>query len=112
MQSVPDDQVQKILASLITTTKLNDSARVAGTVQKRLHKAMSSHYSGVNNLGVKEGPFFVLHDTNMASILVEVGFISNKLEESRLKKKTYLKRLADAIAQGIHEHILAKAPTI
>ena len=112
VQSVPDDQVQKILASLITTTKLNDSARVAGTVQKRLHKAMSSHYSGVNNLGVKEGPFFVLHDTNMASILVEVGFISNKLEESRLKKKSYLKRLADAIAHGIHEHILAKAPTI
>jgi len=112
VQSVPDNQVQKILASLITTTKLNDSARVAGTVQKRLHKTMSGHYSGVNNLGVKEGPFFVLHDTNMASILVEVGFISNKMEESRLKKKTYLKRLADAIAQGIHEHILAKAPTI
>ncbi|MGV7220209.1 MAG: N-acetylmuramoyl-L-alanine amidase [Nitrospinales bacterium] len=112
VKSVPDDQVQKILASLITTTKLNDSARVAGTVQKRLHKAMSSHYSGVNNLGVKEGPFFVLHDTNMASILVEVGFISNKLEESRLKKKSYLNRLADAIAKGIHEHLLARAPTI
>ncbi len=112
VHSVPDDQVQKILASLITTTKLNDSARVAGTVQKRLHKTMSRKYSGVNDLGVKEGPFFVLHDTNMASILVEVGFVSNKLEEARLKKRGYLRRLAEAIAQGIHEHIKAKAPTI
>ena len=112
VHSVPDDQVQKILASLITTTKLNDSARVAGTVQKYLHKNMARKYSGVNNLGVKEGPFFVLHDTNMASILVEVGFVSNKIEEARLKQKVYLKRLADAIAQGIHEHIKTKAPTI
>ena len=112
VHSVPDDQVQKILASLITTTKLNDSARVAGTVQKRLHKTMSMKYSGVNNLGVKEGPFFVLHDTNMPSILVEVGFVSNKLEESRLKNKEYLRSLAGAIAQGIHEHIKSRAPTI
>jgi N-acetylmuramoyl-L-alanine amidase len=76
VHSVKDDQVQQILASLISTTKINDSAILAGHVQERLHSSIKKKYSSVKNLGVKEGPFFVLHDTNMPSILVEVGFIT------------------------------------
>ncbi|MCH8207840.1 MAG: N-acetylmuramoyl-L-alanine amidase [Nitrospinae bacterium] len=112
VQSVSDNQVQKILASLISTTKMNDSARLAGRVQSQLHKQLSKKYSGVNNLGVKEGPFFVLHDTNMASILVEVGFVTNKQEAARLKKPAYLDRLAEAIAQAIYDYMKEKAPAI
>jgi len=110
VQSVSDNQVQKILASLISTTKMNDSARLAGRVQSQLHKQLSKKYSGVNNLGVKEGPFFVLHDTNMASILVEVGFVTNKQEAARLKKPAYLDRLAEAMAQASYDYMKEKAP--
>lgn len=112
VESVSDNQVQKILASLISTKKMNDSSRLASRVQSRLHKHISKKYSGVNNLGVKEGPFFVLHDTNMASILVEVGFVTNKQEAVRLKNPAYLDRLAEAISEAIYDYMKEKAPAI
>lgn len=112
VHSVKDDQVQQILASLISTTKINDSAILAGHVQEHLHSSIQKKYSNVKDLGVKEGPFFVLHDTNMPSILVEVGFISNSREEKRLRKSTYLDRLASSIARGIHEFKKDRGPTI
>jgi N-acetylmuramoyl-L-alanine amidase len=104
--------VQEILASLISTTKINDSSRLAAIVQKRLHKTMSKKFSGIQNLGVKEGPFFVLHDTNMPSILVEVGFVTHRKEGRQLKRKIYQKWLAESIAHGIHEYLEEKAPSI
>ncbi|MFQ5481518.1 MAG: N-acetylmuramoyl-L-alanine amidase [Nitrospinaceae bacterium] len=110
--SVEDDEVQQILASLISTTKINDSARLASVVQKQLVGILSKKYSKVENLGIKEGPFYVLHRTNMASILVEVGFVTNKSEERRLRHPTYLYWLAESIAQGIHRFLLKKAPSI
>lgn len=112
VHSVTDDAVQEILASLISTTKINDSSRLAASVQSRLHKYMSKKFSGVQDLGVKEGPFFVLHDTNMPSILVEVGFMTNPREERRLRKKIYQKWLAESIARGIHDYLKEKAPAI
>ncbi len=112
VHSVKDDQVQEILASLISTTKINDSALLAGHVQERLHSSIKKRYSKVKDLGVKEGPFFVLHDTKMPSILVEVGFITNSREEKRLRKSVYLDRLAESIARGIHEYKKDRGPTI
>jgi N-acetylmuramoyl-L-alanine amidase len=112
VHSVKDDQVQQILASLISTTKINDSAILAGHVQERLHSSIKKKYSKVKDLGVKEGPFFVLHDTNMPSILVEVGFITNSREEKRLRTSAYLDRLAASIARGIHEFKKDRGPTI
>ena len=85
---------------------------MAAIVQKRLHKTMSKKFSGVQNLGVKEGPFFVLHDTNMPSILVEVGFVTHRKEGRQLKSKIYQKWLAESIARGIHDYLKEKAPSI
>ncbi|MCF8720320.1 N-acetylmuramoyl-L-alanine amidase [Nitrospina gracilis] len=110
--SVADDEVQQILASLISTTKINDSSRLASKVQRTLHGSMVKHYQDVHDLGVKEGPFFVLHDTNMPSILVEVGFVTNRREEKRLSSQAYQKALAEAIAKGIYEFLKEKAPSI
>lgn len=112
VHSVSDGAVQDILASLISTTKINDSSRLAARVQKRLHKTMSKKFKEVHNLGVKEGPFFVLHDTNMPSILVEVGFVTNRKEGLQLRKLTYQKWLAESIARGIHDYLKEKAPSI
>lgn len=110
--SVKDDQVQQILASLISTTKMNDSAFLAGQVQKNLFGSLKKKYVKIKDLGVKEGPFFVLHDTNMPSILVEVGFLTNKQEEKRLRSQTYLGLVADSIAKGIHAFMQDRGPTI
>jgi len=112
VRSVKDDQVQQILASLITTTKINDSSRLAGTVQENLFRSSRKKFRELKNLGVKEGPFYVLHGADMPSILVEVGFLTNRKEARMLSKPDYLYRLASSIAEGIHKYLQDKGPSI
>lgn len=110
--SVKDDQVQQILASLITTTKINDSSRLAGTVQENIYQSSRKKFRELKNLGVKEGPFYVLHGADMPSILVEVGFLTNRKEAKMLSNPAYLYRLASSIAEGIHQFMREKGPSI
>lgn len=97
--------LQAILFDLMANYKLNDSAHLADEVQKALYKKIHGHYSGTRNLGVKQGPFYVLVGATMPSILVEVAFISNEAEEARLKDQTFLDRTADGIVDGIRGYI-------
>ena len=41
----------------------------------------------------------------MPAVLVEIGFLTGRLDSRRLEKKTHRKRLAYAIAKGILEHL-------
>jgi N-acetylmuramoyl-L-alanine amidase len=46
----------------------------------------------------------VLIGAEMPSILVEVSFISNPIEEKRLRDPRYLEALADAIVAGLKKY--------
>jgi N-acetylmuramoyl-L-alanine amidase len=85
---------------------------LAGTVQENLIKSTRKKFRELKNLGVKEGPFYVLHGANMPSILVEVGFLTNQKESRMLSKPDYLYRLASSIAEGIHKYLQDKGPSI
>lgn len=82
-----------------------ESSRLATLVQKKMISTLSKKYSGIKNLGVKGAPFYVLVSSNMPSILVEVGFISNKEEEKRLYNKKYQEQIIKGIEAGILEYI-------
>jgi len=51
--------------------------------------------------GVKRARFAVLKDLNAPGVLVEVGFISNTLEERRLNQRAYQDKIARGIVTGI-----------
>ena len=97
--------LQAILFDLMANYKLNDSAHLADEVQKSLHKKIRTRYSDVKNLGVKQGPFYVLVGAAMPSILVEAAFLSNAVEESRLKDPAYLEMTANGILEGVRNYI-------
>lgn len=97
--------LQAILFDLMANYKLNDSAHLADEVQRSLHKKVRAHYADVKNLGVKQGPFYVLVGATMPSILVEAAFLSNQLEESRLKDPAYLEMTAEGILEGVRSYI-------
>jgi len=97
--------LQAILFDLMANYKLNDSAHLADEVQKALHKKARSHYSDAKNLGVKQGPFYVLVGATMPSILVETAFLSNALEETRLKDTAYQEMTAQGILEGVRGYI-------
>ncbi len=99
--------LQAVLFDLMANYKLNDSAHLAEEVQKLLHKRLAAHYPTVKNLGVKQGPFYVLVGATMPSILVETAFISNEKEETRLGDPQYQDQVAEGILEGISAYIAA-----
>jgi len=99
--------LQAILFDLMANYKLNDSAHLADEVQKALYKKVTSKYQGAKNLGVKQGPFFVLVGATMPSILVETAFLSNEAEEARLSDSHYQEMTADGILHGIQKYIMS-----
>ena len=97
--------LQAILFDLMANYKLNDSAHLADEVQKALHKKIRTVHNDVKNLGVKQGPFYVLVGASMPSILVETAFLSNATEESRLKDPAYQNSAAEGIYEGVRNYI-------
>ncbi len=57
-----------------------------------------------NDRGVRQAGFLVLRATAMPSILIELGFISNKEEEKYLNNNDNQVKLATAIFNGIKEY--------
>jgi len=65
-----------------------------------------SLYFSFKNLGFsirqpKKAPFYVLRLAYVPSVLVETGYLSNKYEEKWLRKASYQKQIAEAIALAV-----------
>lgn len=97
--------LQAVLFDLMANYKLNDSAHLADEVQKALYKKALTGYPSVKNLGVKQGPFYVLVGATMPSILVETAFLSNERDEQKLLDPEYQDLTADGILEGIRGYI-------
>jgi N-acetylmuramoyl-L-alanine amidase len=53
------------------------------------------------NRGVRRRGYFVLRRTNMPSVLVECGFLTNPTEATYAQNPSYRQKLAEAIAAGV-----------
>ncbi len=97
--------LQIILYDLMLNAKVNESSRLAHHVQQSLNTSLNHRKSRDRDRGVKQAPFYVLMGARMPAILAEVSFISNRREESRLKSRRHLDKIATAIAEGLNGYI-------
>jgi len=97
--------LQNILNDLMRNSKIRESKRLAQYVQEGIVDTLRKRYKGVENLGVKQAPFFVLIGARMPAILTEISFISNRIEEKRLESNRYLDLIAQGIANGIIAYV-------
>lgn len=88
--------LQLILWDLAQSRHLADSQRLASLIQEELNGAL-----GLRDRGVKQAPFRVLMGAAMPAVLVELGFISNPEEESRLRDAAYRAQLVEAVARAV-----------
>ena len=102
--------LEYILSDLMKNTKIEESTRLADVVQNAFVKGMREKYSGIDNLGVKQAPFYVLLGARMPSILIETSFISNKTECKRLMTDDYQTEICNSITDGIEEYINTTNP--
>jgi len=62
---------------------------------------ITSDSLGMRNRGVKGARFAVLKGAMMPAVLIEAGFLTNRREESQLKRTSFRDRIADAISRSI-----------
>ncbi len=72
---------------------------------KRIQKQILRVSPGSPDRGVKQGRFYVIKNTRMPAALVEIGFLTGRLDARRLEKNAHRKRIAYAIAKGILEYL-------
>ncbi|MDC3147026.1 N-acetylmuramoyl-L-alanine amidase [Prochlorococcus sp. AH-716-I09] len=72
---------------------------------KRIQKQILRVSPGSPDRGVKQGRFYVIKNTKMPAALVEIGFLTGRLDARRLEKTSHRKRIAYAIAKGILEYL-------
>jgi len=72
---------------------------------KKIQKQILRVSPGSPDRGVKQGRFYVIKNTRMPAVLVEIGFLTGRLDARRLEKINHRKRLAYAIAKGILEYL-------
>lgn len=92
--------LQFILTDLMVNSKIKESRDLASDVQTKTIYRVRKKYS-VKNQGTREAPFYVLMGARMPSVLVELGYLTNKTEAKRLKSDSYLNYLANGIVEGI-----------
>jgi len=96
-----------ILSDLLRDFTLNESLELAHYTQESFAKTLIPQYN-TKSLGVKKAPFYVLAHTNMPAILAEISFISNRIEEERLRQSSYREEIAESIFQGIRAYLEEK----
>jgi N-acetylmuramoyl-L-alanine amidase len=98
-------EMQDTLKKIVQNSKILESRDLADKIQVNLVKSLSQHYSPVQDLGVRGGPFWVLIGGEMPSVLVEVSHLSNPQEEERLRSAPYRRQIALGIYEGILEYM-------
>jgi N-acetylmuramoyl-L-alanine amidase len=94
------DDLQRTLARLRVSELSTYSQHLANLVQTEMVGGLPRRYRATD-LGVKKGPFYVLFLSDTPAILVEAGFITNRVEAKRLRDDAYVDALANRMAVGL-----------
>ena len=94
------NELSSILWSLAMNEFMNESSEICSLVSSEVDRRLRT----VDNRGVKQAGFTVLRGAKMPAILVEVGFISNRSEERKLKSSKFQKNLVESVCVGVEKY--------
>ncbi|MBC5635281.1 N-acetylmuramoyl-L-alanine amidase [Ornithinibacillus sp. BX22] len=78
----------------------DDAEVLANTIHKHLLSA-----TGYTDRGVRKENYFVLTDTTMPAVLLEVGYLTNPEQEREMISEEFQQTAAEAIRDGIKEYL-------
>jgi N-acetylmuramoyl-L-alanine amidase len=81
--------------------KIEESRRLAESVQRSLYATLAAKSPGIRDRGIKDSAFAVLTGTTMPAILTEISFVSSPTDEHNLQSETYRQQIAEALYKGI-----------
>ncbi len=100
-----DDSLAAVLLDLQQGYAMQASESIAGNVLKAL-----GHLGPTHRGYVERANFVVLRSPDVPSILVETAFISNPIEERKLRDPTHQAELAQAVMGGVRNYFEATPP--
>ena len=98
-----DESVNRILISLSQRVKINESTTLAKNIISKVQKGVKVLINPIRSAG-----FAVLKVPNTASVLVELGFLSNDEDVKNLKNEEYQAKLAKTISLGVQSYLWEK----
>ena len=75
------------------------------SLAKNIHSEIIKVAKGSPDRGVRRSRFFVIRRTNMPAALVEIGFVTGRIDSRKLRQGDHRERLAFAIAKGILKYL-------
>lgn len=103
-------EFNEMLQKIGTAVKLQESKKLANSIQKTLYRNMQRIDHSVTNWGVKSAPFVVLLGVESPSVLAEIACLSNRAEEEKLNTNEHRELLAMSLEEGIVKY-LKQSPT-
>jgi N-acetylmuramoyl-L-alanine amidase len=97
--------LQDLIKKIARNDKIEESKELASDIQDSLAHRMQLVSQNERNRGVKKAPFVVLIGANMPSVLAEISFISNPLDERLLKRPDQRQKVADGVYRGIAAYL-------
>ena len=96
--STEDKSLFPILNSMLEEEYTTESIMIAKFIMDGLQSQIGNESKA---RGIKAEEWFVVKNSNMPSVLIELGFVSNEKEALLLNNDTYLKKAALGIYNGI-----------
>lgn len=95
-------EIVPILNSMLEAEYLTESVILARDILQGLEEQVGSVSE---NRGLKEESWFVVRNSKMPAVLIELGFITHPEEGLRMRDPQYLRRLATGIYNGVDRFI-------
>ena len=100
--------LQEVSYGLETHYFKDDSLELAKTIHSSFASSKNLEKWETKDRGVIKSRFYVINHTEAPSVLVEIGFISNLAERTKLQQKARQEEIADSIVKGILEYLKVK----
>lgn len=94
--AVEDPLAANALLGMYQRESMNESTYVAKSILEQV-----SSFPGGDKRGHRFAGFAVLKSPDIPSVLVEMGFLTNKQDEANLKKNAYINALTEKISDAI-----------
>jgi N-acetylmuramoyl-L-alanine amidase len=100
----PVSDLQFILSDMTQNMKLEDSITLAHRLQQSVVGGMTKAVGEVRDLGVKKALFYVLVGARMPSVLVEMFFVTHRVEGPAMSREANQDALVDSLFDGIQKY--------
>lgn len=95
-------EVAPILNTMLEEEYTVESILLARNILNGLDSSIGASHE---NRGLKEETWFVVRNAKMPSVLVEIGFVTNKEEAFKMSNSDHLKKITDGIYNGVYGFI-------